>query len=318
MNASHETAARRVFFVEATDRGRILSANADGSDRRVIVAGCRSLGGLAVDPEAGHIYWTNAGVPIRNDGSIERADFDGRNRKTIVPEGGTFTPRQVHLERNRLYWSDCEGMRVMRCHLDGSEIEVLMDTSQGEPRPGKDTTKWCVGITVDGDGGKFYWTQKGGGGVRLGRICRANIDIRPGEAAANRTDIELLFDGLPEPADLMLDARNRFIYWIDRGEARRENTVSRASIDADFTKRPASKILLTHLMEGTRIALDLAGNRMFLIDLAGTVYSAHLDGSEKKPLLVAQGKLTGIAYANQPKAPFASYGRAIEMAEALV
>ena len=33
---------------------------------------------------AGHIYWTNMGVPSRNDGSIERADLDGQNRVTIV------------------------------------------------------------------------------------------------------------------------------------------------------------------------------------------------------------------------------------------
>ena len=35
---------------------------------------------------------------------------------------------------------------------------------------------------------------------------------------------------------------------------------------------------------------------MFVTDLAGSVYSAKLDGSEKKPLLAAQGNLTGIAY----------------------
>jgi hypothetical protein len=50
-------------------------------------------------------------------------------------------------------------------------------------------------------------------------------------------------------------------------------------------------------MEGIGIAIDFKGNRMFLTDLAGSVYSAKLDGSEKKPLLVAQGNLTGIAYA---------------------
>jgi hypothetical protein len=73
--------------------------------------------------------------------------------------------------------------------------------------------------------------------------------------------------------------------------------VNCASIDADFTKHPDPDIIFTHLEEGIGIALDLAGNRMFLTDFAGTVYSAHLDGSDKKPLLVAQGNLTGIAYA---------------------
>jgi len=73
--------------------------------------------------------------------------------------------------------------------------------------------------------------------------------------------------------------------------------VNRASIDADFTKHPTPDILLTHLMEGIGIALDFKGDRMFLTDLAGTIYSAKLDGTQKKPLLVAQGNLTGIAYA---------------------
>ena len=49
-------------------------------------------------------------------------------------------------------------------------------------------------------------------------------------------------------------------------------------------------------MEGIGIALDLKGNRMFITDLAGSIYSARLDGSNKKLLLAAQGNLTGIAY----------------------
>lgn len=56
------------------------------------------------------------------------------------------------------------------------------------------------------------------------------------------------------------------------------------------------EILLTHLMEGIEIALDLKGNRMFITELGGSIYSAKLDGSDKKILLAAQGNLSGIAY----------------------
>ena len=224
----------RLFFLEASV-GRILSVNADGSDRKAILSGCRIPDGVVVDLEAGHIYWTNMGVPNRNDGSIERADLDGRNRKTIVPEGGTFTPKQLHLERKsgKLYWCDREGMRVMRSNLDGSNIETLVDTSNGEERPGTDLTKWCVGIAVDPDHGEIYWTQKGPDNAGKGRIFRAKIDIPKRETAANRTDIELLYDGLPEPIDLELDRKNRLIYWTDRGDPPRGNTVNRAPMDAD-------------------------------------------------------------------------------------
>jgi hypothetical protein len=39
---------------------------------------------------------------------------------------------------------------------------------------------------------------------------------------------------------------------------------------------------------------------MFVTDFAGSVYSADLDGSNKKLLLFAEGNLTGIAYAEFP------------------
>ena len=307
-----KAAVGRLFFLEASDDGHVISVNPDGSDRKVIVTGCRIPDGVVVDAKAGHIYWTNMGVPNLNDGSIERADLDGRNRKTIVPEGGAFTPKQLHLDKKngKLYWSDREGMRIMRSNLDGSKIETLVDTSQGDARPGRDATKWCVGTSVDADRGQIYWTQKGPEKAGLGRIFRAGAEIPNGANAANRTDIELLFDGLPEPIDLELDLKNRHMYWTDRGDPPLGNTVNRAPMDADPKKRRAPEILLTHsmeggetpeillthLMEGIGIALDLKENRMFITDLAGSVYSAKLDGSEKKALLAAQGNLTGIAY----------------------
>src|SRR5882724_11719780 len=172
----------RLFVLEASGN-RVLSLNPDASDRKVIVTECRLPDGIAVDVEAGHIYWTNMGVPNRNDGSIERADLDGRNRKFIVPEGGTHTPKQLHLDKagRRLYWSDREGMRVMRCNLDGSQVETLVDTSAGDARPGPDANKWCVGITIDPKYGKLYWTQKGPTKGGTGRLFRANIDIPRGQ-----------------------------------------------------------------------------------------------------------------------------------------
>ena len=299
--ASSAKAIGRLFFLEAND-GRIVSVNADGSDKKAIATGARIPDGVVVDVEAGHIYWTNMGIPTKNDGSIERVGLDGQNRTTIVPEGGTFTPKQLHLEKKsgKIYWCDREGMRVMRCNIDGSQIETLVDTSKGAARPATDETKVCVGITVDPDREQIYWTQKGPANAGKGRIFRAKIGIPKGETAANRTDIETLFDGLPEPIDLELDLKNRFLYWTDRGDAPRGNTVNRASLDADFKKRPEPEIILTHLEEGIGIALDFKGNRMFLTDLAGSIYSARLDGTEKKPVLVAQGNLTGIAYAEIP------------------
>ena len=295
-----EVTTARLFFLSASS-GQVFSASPDGSDLKVIVSEGRRLpDGIVVDAEAGHLYWTNMGNPTANDGSIERANLDGSNITHIVRPGDTFTPKQLQLdEKNRkLYWCDREGMRVMRAKLDGSNIETLVDTSEGDSRPGKDIKKWCVGIVLDVEAGKLYWTQKGPDNAGDGRIFRANLEIPKSQSPANRKDIELLYEGLPEPIDLELDLANRTIYWTDRGDPPRGNTVNRAPMDpAQGNGKKEPEIVFDHLMEGIGIALDLKGGRMFLTDLGGSIYSASLDGSNRKTVLAAEGNLTGIAYA---------------------
>lgn len=285
----------RLFVIELSG-DRIHSMNLDGSNRKTIVTNCHLPDGIVVDAKAGHIYWTNMGVPNLNDGSIERADIDGKNRKVIVPQGGTHTPKQIHLDKDsgKLYWCDREGMRVMRANLDGSHVETLVETGRGDA-DSRDQTRWCVGITIDPARKQVYWTQKGPDKGNKGRIFRAGIEIPTGETAANRTDVEVLFDHLPEPIDLELDLKNRILYWTDRGDPPRGNSVNRAAIDV---RKPGDTpdILVTHLMEAIGIALDVPGNRMFITDLAGSVYSADLDGKNERNFLYAQGNLTGIAY----------------------
>ena len=288
----------RLFFLDLGG-GRVLSANPDGSDlKTILVEGRKFPDGLAIDNIFGHLYWTNMGNFKENDGTIIRSDLEGRNMVTIVPSGSTFTPKQLQIEKStgKLYWCDREGMRVMRANLDGSSLETLVDTSLGDPRPGPDMTKWCVGIAVDVEGGKFYWTQKGGDNSGTGRVSRANIEMPTGQTATNRQDIELLYDKLPEPIDLDIDPNTRTLYWTDRGDAPRGNTVSRAPLDAPPGSRAAPEIVFSNLMEGIGLALDLKGGRMFITDFAGSVYEAGLDGSNQKVLLFAQGNLTGIAF----------------------
>ncbi|WP_439373429.1 3-hydroxyacyl-CoA dehydrogenase [Bradyrhizobium sp. DASA03120] len=285
---------RRLFFLEVSTN-RIQAMNPDGCDRNVIVTECQLPDGVAIDARAGHIYWTNMGSGVTaDDGSIERANIDGTARRVIVPRGATFTPKQIQLDREcgKLYWSDREGMRVMRCNLDGLEIETLIEAGRGEVDR-RDPTRWCIGVTIDTERRQIYWTQKGPDNAGLGRIFRANIDIPDGESPANRSDIEVLFDGLPEPIHLELDLANRVLYWTDRGDPPRGNTVNRARVDL----KTEPEILITHLMEGIGIALDVPGNQMFITDLAGSIYSADLDGKNKHNLLWSQGNFTGIAYA---------------------
>src|SRR5882672_10714549 len=115
MRPSSANSVGRLYFLEASG-GRIHSANADGSDRKVIVSGARVPDGVVVDVEAGHIYWTNMGVPSKNDGSIERANLDGSNIETLVDTSkgdarpGTDLTKwcvgiTVDPDRGQIYWT---------------------------------------------------------------------------------------------------------------------------------------------------------------------------------------------------------------------
>jgi len=290
-----------LFFLN--NLGQVIRSAADGSARTVIVASAGSgPDGVAVDAKAGKVYWTNMGAPNGNDGTLMSAGLDGKNVATIVKSGGTFTPKQLKLDaaNGKLYWSDREGMRVMRANVDGSMIETLVQTGSTEAER-SDASHWCVGIAVDVAGGKLYWTQKGPDNGKVGTINRANLELPAGADPAKRTDIEVLFKNLPEPIDLDLDLDKRLLYWTDRGD----NTVSRAPLDPAAGFDPAARkdreILVKGLSEAIGISLDVSRNRMFYTSLGGDVDVANLDGSMSKTLLMDQGAVTGVVLAELPK-----------------
>jgi hypothetical protein len=156
-----------------------------------------------------------------NDGSVFSSTLNGSDIRTIVPAGKVHTPKQLVVDdsEQKVYFCDREGLSVHRCNLDGSSHEILV--RRGDHRVAsekEDQTRWCVGITVDVQACKLYWTQKGFSKAGKGRIFRASLNMAEGQTAENRTDIETLFEGLPEPIDLELDAESQTLYWTDRGE----------------------------------------------------------------------------------------------------
>ena len=145
------------------------------------------------------------------------------------------------------------------------------------------------------NGDRSTGRKKAGTTPESGASCAPGSTSRRARRRLNRSDVEVFFNGLPEPIDLEIDLEHRILYWTDRGNPPRGNTVNRAPIDA----KPAQnvpQIVVSDLMEGIGIALDVPGNRMFVTDLAGSLYAAKLDGTDKRMLLAAQGNLTGIAY----------------------
>lgn len=294
----------RLFFLNI--RGQVLSAAPDGSDLRILADNLGTMpDGIAVDAENGHVYWSNMGAAKENDGSVIRSDLDGGNVTTIVPTGGTFTAKQLTLdpENGKLYWSDREGMRVQRVNLDGSGLETLVEIASGDAAR-ENAANWAVGVAVDAERGHVYWSQKGGDNEGVGSIRRAAIEIPAGQTAATRKDIEVLFADLPEPIDLHLDLESRHLYWTDRGDAPRGNTVNRAPMDPpagyEPAKRTDSVILAGGFDEAIGIAIDEKRDRMYVTDLRGNLYGANIDGSDLQKLGTGLGSLTGISFGEVP------------------
>lgn len=287
-------------FSETPYRGRIVSCRTDGSDLHTIFDHMSTLpDGITIDQEHKHMYWTNMGTGFKtNTGSIERANLDGSNRTVIVPPGsavGVFTPKQITLAKTsrKLYWCDREGMKVMRANLDGSAVEVLVDTGRSD-EDRLDQTKWCVGIAVDEARGLFYWTQKGPSKGRKGRIFRARIETPAGAYPDKRPDVEVVFDNLPEPIDLELDEDSHTLYWTDRGDPPTGNTLNRAAVGMGGQ----AQILAKRLHETIGLALDVEGDVVYVTDLAGGVYSVDIKTRVKKVLFAELGDITGIALAS--------------------
>ena len=296
----------RLFILDLGTRdsgprvGRVLTCKPDGSGLSVLVDNLESNpDGIIYDPKQDLIYWTNMGASFgkANDGYILCADRHGQHVKTILPKGITHTPKQLTLDRDnrKLYWCDREGMRVMRCKMDGSDVEVLVQNGSTD-RDRADASNWCVGIGVDAPRKKIYWTQKGPSKGSRGRLFRANIDVPAGERPDKRSDVELLLDHLPEPIDVEFDAKREMVYWSDRGDPPNGNTVNRAYV-GNGAKSGERKVLVRKMHEAIGLTLDRSSGVMYMTDLNGSVYRANFDGSDERVILPDVGDLTGITFA---------------------
>jgi len=247
---------------------KILTMNTDGSDCHALINNTGGHpDGITADLMRGHLYWTNMGKKFnQEDGFIERSDLDGCNRVIIVPRGATFTPKQIEYDpvTDRLYWCDREGMRVMSCDRDGKDIRTLVQTGEGaEDRKNKELH--CVGIAVDPQNGYFYWTQKGPSKGNAGRILRAGLNPPDNYDPSHRSDITVLLDNLPEPIDLLLSPDKSKLYWTDRGQPPKGNTLNVADIvNGQLINH---RILINSLKEGIGVCPNQDWTKLYVSDL---------------------------------------------------
>lgn len=283
--------------------GRILKISLpDGEVDELYDAAGPVPDGIVV--EHGVIYWTTMGTPIVNgpteaerdysraDGAVHSVGLDGKGYRQVVPAGAVTTGKQLTSDGiGTLYWADREGCRVSRVRVDGSGRTDLVV----RPRDGGELSA-CVGVAVDPARGHLYWTQKGPAKGGQGRIFRAALELPVGETAGDRTDIELLWDHLPEPIDLHLDGD--WLYWTDRGAEPDGNTLNRAPLPPIGQPGQTPTILAAGLKEAIGLALDAESGIAYASDLSGQIRAIglpELSGSADRVLLKLGEPITGLA-----------------------
>lgn len=276
--------------VPSMHSGEILELSLDGKIKKVLIHNQSLPDGLDIDHASGRIFWTNMGVPGKQDGAVYSANADGSDILTVVAPGTVNTPKQLTVESSskKIYFCDREGLAVYRCNFDGSDLELLIKNGDfGNPQDRQDISKWCVGVTVAPKLGKFYWTQKGPSKGNKGRIYSANIDTPAGQSAVSRNDVKCLLQDLPEAIDLEYHEESNSLYWTDRGEIPFGNSLNKIQLDEfGLLERPVSsggyEVLTRHLKEAIGLKLDTKSGHIYMTDLGGNIYQCDLDGKNKK------------------------------------
>ncbi|GAA3582313.1 hypothetical protein GCM10022222_78860 [Amycolatopsis ultiminotia] len=279
--------------------GKIYRVNlTDGAVSTIYDRAGASPDGVAIAD--GTIYWTTMGLPLRDpdvpgeagldysrrNGGLHAVGLNGLEPREIVPSGVITTGKQLTCQ-GFLYWSDREGCRVCRVRTDGTGLTDLVVNDRDES-----WTQECVGVAVDGD--HLYWTQKGPAKGGEGRIFRAGLEIPSGESARDRSDVETLWEHLPEPIDL--EPHGGYLYWTDRGAAPQGNTVNRALLPAPGEKGGKPEILAGGFAEAIGLAVD--DEVVYVSDLGGSITAVPLpEAGGGEPRLVAElgERLSGIA-----------------------
>ncbi|GEM_PF-920860 len=126
-----------VYVADLLNDGRILSVNYDGTNPQIIIAGeadgvTNGILDVAVDTVNNKLYW-----PKLN--AIMRADLDGNNVEMIAEvdpiPGQEDNPVQVSVIQvdpagGKVYWADPYKDQITIADLDGSNKQVLIETSR--------------------------------------------------------------------------------------------------------------------------------------------------------------------------------------------
>jgi hypothetical protein len=254
----------------------IRRANTNGTGVETILDatdGLLSPRALALDLDAGKMYFTHNPPGGGDDIKIQRASLDGTGVSDVVT--GLFNPDFLCVDHNggKVYWarSSAAGEPIVlmqRANLDGNNVETLL-TGLGA----------VVGFDLDLVGGKVYRTVTPGSQCLpdQSRIERCNLD---------GTNVQIILSGLPTLGRIAIDAVTGKMYWHQRfgTNGSCSDTFSdlvRANLDGTNLE------VMSPLAFFNSIDIDHFGGKVYFIESGVAVKRANLDGSGLESLITA-------------------------------
>ena len=199
-NLATDVANEKLYWTEQVgkNRGRITSADLDGSNVQVLVNIKSGVPrSIAIDSTQGKLYWTDS------RGRIQRANLNGKGIRNLIRNLKSPENITVDVAGGKLYWTEDPG-GIRRANLNGKSIEDIASNLDS-----------LTDIAISGN--KIYWTEVTGGD--RGKIGRANL---------NGSNARTLAMPLNPALNVAIDTADRKLYWSDStGKIRRSNLVGR-------------------------------------------------------------------------------------------
>lgn len=162
---------------------------------------------------------------------------------------------------SRIYWTEYATDTVRRTTVDGSVVEIIVDTGLFSPQS----------MAIDPVNSKMYWTDSSPGEIEM-----ANLD---------GTGRQTIVTGLTYPTGLTVDQVDGKIYWTDAVDWAGGGKIQRANLDGTGVE----DVISTGLLGPDGVAVDATGGKLYWTDeIAGTVQRANLDGSNVEVLAISR------------------------------
>lgn len=122
----------RIYWTDSVDN-EILSAEFDGSGfERVLSTSARPFG-LAIDPLAGHIYFSNVTTGASPSSELTRVNYDGSDPVVLSTINEDVRDLEVDPGAGKIFWANL-GEKLIQCSgMNGDSIQIVYDSGLTYP-----------------------------------------------------------------------------------------------------------------------------------------------------------------------------------------